>query len=113
MGVSCTTFLNRVDTLCHFLHYPQKPLVTTKVSDILNLNELPAGENVIVAIACYSGYNQEDSLIMNQSSIDRGLFNSTFYRTYRTEERKNLSTMAEEKFCRPDKSECSGLRHGS
>jgi DNA-directed RNA polymerase II subunit RPB2 len=113
MGVSCTTFLSRVDTLCHFLHYPQKPLVTTKVSDILNLNELPAGENVIVAIACYSGYNQEDSLIMNQSSIDRGLFNSTFYRTYRTEERKNLSTMAEEKFCRPDKSECSGLRHGS
>ena len=53
MGVSCTTFLNRVDTLCRFLHYPQKPLVTTKVSDILNLNELPAGENVIVAIACY------------------------------------------------------------
>ena len=113
MGISSTKFLSRVDTLCHFLHYPQKPLVTTKVSELLNLNELPAGQNIIVAIACYTGYNQEDSLIMNQSSIDRGLFNSTFYRTYRTEERKNLSTMAEEKFCRPDQSDCSGLRHGS
>ena len=113
MGISSTKFLSRVDTLSHFLHYPQKPLVTTKVSELLNLNELPAGQNIIVAIACYSGYNQEDSLIMNQSSIDRGLFNSTFYRTYRTEERKNLSTMAEEKFCRPDQSDCSGLRHGS
>jgi len=113
MGINCTKFLARVDTLSHFLHYPQKPLVTTRVSELLNLNELPAGQNVIVAIACYTGYNQEDSLIMNQSSIDRGLFNSTFFRTYRTEERKNLSTMAEEKFCRPDKTECSGLRHGS
>ena len=113
MGISSTKFLSRVDTLSHFLHYPQKPLVTTKVSELLNLNELPAGQNIIVAIACYTGYNQEDSLIMNQSSIDRGLFNSTFYRTYRTEERKNLSTMAEEKFCRPDQSDCSGLRHGS
>ena len=113
MGINCTKFLNRVDTLSHFLHYPQKPMVTTRVSELLNLNELPAGQNVIVAIACYTGYNQEDSLIMNQSSIDRGLFNSTFFRTYRTEERKNLSTMAEEKFCRPDKTECSGLRHGS
>jgi len=113
MGINCTKFLARVDTLSHFLHYPQKPMVTTRVSELLNLNELPAGQNVIVAIACYTGYNQEDSLIMNQSSIDRGLFNSTFFRTYRTEERKNLSTMAEEKFCRPDKTECSGLRHGS
>ena len=45
--------------------------------------ELPAGQNTIVAIACYSGYNQEDSLMMNQSSIDRGFFRSMFFRTYR------------------------------
>ena len=42
---------------------------------------MPAGINVIVAIASHTGYNQEDSIIMNQSSIDRGLFKSTFYRT--------------------------------
>ena len=42
--------------------------------------ELPAGHNAIVAIACYSGYNQEDSVMMNQSSIDRGFFRSLFFR---------------------------------
>ena len=36
-----------------------------------------------MAIACYSGYNQEDSLMMNQSSIDRGFFRSMFFRSYR------------------------------
>ena len=45
--------------------------------------DLPAGHNAIVAIACYSGYNQEDSMMMNQSSIDRGFFRSLFYRAYR------------------------------
>ena len=45
--------------------------------------ELPAGHNAIVAIACYSGYNQEDSMMMSQSSIDRGFFRSLFYRAYR------------------------------
>jgi len=50
---------------------------------------------------------------MNQSAIDRGLFNSTFYRTYKAEERKNMSAMAEEKFCKPDKKNCIGMKHGS
>ena len=43
---------------------------------------------VIVAIATYSGYNQEDSIIFNQSAIDRGMFRSTFYRTYKDDEKK-------------------------
>ena len=46
---------------------------------------LPAGINTIVAICCYTGYNQEDSLMMNQSSIDRGFFRSIFYRAYKVE----------------------------
>ena len=49
----------------------------------MQYRELPAGQNTIVAIACYSGYNQEDSLMMNQSSIDRGFFRSMFFRSYR------------------------------
>ena len=49
----------------------------------LRCRELPAGHNAIVAIACYSGYNQEDSMMMSQSSIDRGFFRSLFYRAYR------------------------------
>jgi DNA-directed RNA polymerase II subunit RPB2 len=63
----------------------QKPLVTTRAMEYLKFRELPAGINTIVAIACYSGYNQEDSLMMNQSSIDRGFFRSIFYRAYKVQ----------------------------
>ena len=48
--------------------------------EFLHFNKLPTGVNAIVAVACFTGYNQEDSIIMNQGSIDRGLFRSLFYR---------------------------------
>ena len=88
MGVYLTNFQVRMDTLANILMYPQKPLVTTRAMEHLYFRELPAGQNAVVAIACYSGYNQEDSIIMNQSSIDRGLFRSIFYRTYVDQEKK-------------------------
>lgn len=77
----------RMDTLAHVLHYPEKPLVTTRAMEHLHFRELPSGVNVIVAIMIYSGYNQEDSLIMNQSAIDRGLFRSSFFRTLSDQEK--------------------------
>ena len=54
----------------------------------IKTNKLPNGINVVVAIATYTGFNQEDSIIFNKSAIDRGLFTSTFYRTYKEEEKK-------------------------
>jgi len=83
MGVYLSSFQVRLDTTAHVLHYPQKPLTSTRSMDYIKFKELPSGINCIVAIACYTGYNQEDSLIMNQSSIDRGLFRSSFFRTYK------------------------------
>ncbi|KAG4948457.1 hypothetical protein JHK82_041642 [Glycine max] len=62
--------------------------------EYLHFRQLSAGINAIVAIACYSGYNQEDSVIMNQSSIDRG--------SYRDEEKK-MGTLVKESFGRPDR----------
>lgn len=82
MGVYTSNFQRRMDTTAHVMWYPQKPLVQTRAMEHLHFCDLPSGQNAIVAIACYSGYNQEDSKIMNQSSIDRGLFRSDYYRTY-------------------------------
>ena len=104
IGVHCTNFNQRFDTFAHVLHYSQKPMINTKMMKHLNFNSLPNGNNVIVAIATCAGYNQEDSVIINQSAIDRGLFSSTFYRTYKDEEQKNQLTGDEDKFCSPDKS---------
>jgi DNA-directed RNA polymerase II subunit RPB2 len=103
VGVYATNFRRRMDTLGHILHYPQQPLVNTRPSYYVNSDKMPSGQNVIVAIACYTGYNQEDSLIINQSALDRGLFVSSFYRKHQDEEKKNQSTLEEEKFCKPDR----------
>lgn len=98
--------------MAYVLYYPQKPLVTTRAMEHLHFRQLPAGINAIVAIACYSGYNQEDSVIMNQSSIDRGFFRSLFFRSYRDEEKK-MGTLVKEDFGRPDRANTMGMRHGS
>ena len=103
MGIYSTAFRERMDTMAHILHYPQKPMVNTEISKYVHSNDLPSGQMPIVAIACYTGYNQEDSLIFNQSAIDRGLFKSSFFRTYMDEEKKNSATLEDEKFCKPQK----------
>jgi len=102
MGVYSSNYQHRMDTLGHVLSYPNKPLVQTFISKYLHGNELPTGINAIVAVATYSGYNQEDSIIMNQSFIERGGFSSTFYRSYREDEKKQQSSGKEEKFTNPD-----------
>ena len=98
VGVHCTSYNQRYDTFSHVLSYPQRPLIETKMMKYLNADKLPNGINVIVAIATYAGYNQEDSILFNKASIDRGLFASTFYRTYKDEEKKNQLSDEEEKF---------------
>lgn len=110
MGVYATNFLLRMDTLSNILFYPQKPLVTTKSMEFMKFKELPPGQNAIVAIASYSGYNQEDSIIMNQSAIDRGLFRSFFYRTY-TDQENTTRPGAHEEFCKPVRSEVIRMRN--
>ncbi|KAF1353797.1 DNA-directed RNA polymerase [Delphinella strobiligena] len=112
MGVTLTNYGVRMDTMANVLYYPQKPLGTTRSMEYLKFRELPAGQNAIVAIACYGGYNQEDSVIMNQSSIDRGLFRSLFYRAYMDQEKKvGISTV--EKFEKPVRSDTMRMKHGT
>ena len=101
IGIYATNFNNRIDTLGHILHYPQKPLVSTRASRLIPGRDLPSGQMAIVAIACYSGFNQEDSVIANAGAIDRGLFVSTYFRKYSDEEKKNHAELQEEKFTKP------------
>ena len=110
MSLLTTTFSKRMDTVAHVLHYPQKPLVSTNFERILPLSNTPSGCNVVVAICCYTGMNQEDSVIMNQGAIDRGLFRSSLYRTYKDEEKATGADA--EHFENPISVECTGIRHG-
>lgn len=88
IGIYVSNYLQRFDTLAHVLQYPQVPLTSTMGSKLMKYSEMPSGVEAIVAIQCYTGYNQEDSMIMNQSSIDRGFFRSTYYRTYIDQEKE-------------------------
>ncbi|KAI9055786.1 hypothetical protein LZ554_000727 [Drepanopeziza brunnea f. sp. 'monogermtubi'] len=112
MGVFLTNYDVRMDTMANILYYPQKPLATTRSMEFLKFRELPAGQNAIVAIACYSGYNQEDSVIMNQSSIDRGIFRSLFYRAY-TDQEKRIGMNALESFEKPYRNDTMKLKQGT
>ena len=85
-GIYATNFNKRIDTSSLVLHYPQRPIVSTKYNDLFHLNNLPNGENLMVAIACFTGYNQEDSIILSKDSVDRGMFNLTYFHSYLTEE---------------------------
>jgi DNA-directed RNA polymerase beta subunit len=102
VGIYMSNFNQRIDTMAHVLNYPQKPLVRTRLSKYTYSDELPSGINAVVAIMTHTGFNQEDSVMVNKSAIDRGLFTSTYYKSYRDQCSKNHSTGEEEIFCKPD-----------
>ncbi len=102
MGMYALNFRERFDALAHMLCYPQVPLVNPFMSKFYGAQEMPSGQNITVAIMTYTGYNQEDSVMLNRAFLQRGGFRSIFYRTYKDEEKKNQSSGEEERFFKPD-----------
>jgi DNA-directed RNA polymerase II subunit RPB2 len=102
MGMYALNFRERFDAMSHMLCYPQVPLVSPFMSKFYGSQKMPCGQNIVVAIMTYTGYNQEDSIMINRSFLQRGGFRSIFYRTYKDEEKKNQSSGEEERFFKPD-----------
>ncbi len=88
LGLYSANFSLRVDTRSHILHYVQSPIVTTRPMEVIGYHRRPAGQNFIVAIHSFQGYNIEDALVLNKASIERGIARSSFFRSYDAEERK-------------------------
>lgn len=84
LGIYAANFPVRIDTDVSVLHYPQKPLVRSFTYDTLNI--YPAGQNIVVAIMPYEGYNMEDAVVLNQASVDRGFGRSSYFRPYSSTE---------------------------
>ena len=86
IGLTTKNFMTRTDTKFNIMAYPQTPLIRSDISTIMD--DHPAGQNVVVAVMCYDGYNMNDAIVINKSSVDRGLFRSFYFRTYETVKKK-------------------------
>jgi DNA-directed RNA polymerase II subunit RPB2 len=112
IGIYMTSYKDRMD-ISQVLYHPQIPLVITEGMKYNNMMNLPTGENIIVAILSYGGYNQEDSLIFNQNAIDRGLFRVDTLKKYTDEIKKNPSTSQDDIFIKPDQNKVTGMAQGN
>jgi len=111
IGIYATNFDQRMDKTAYVLSYPTRPLVDTRLMNIIHLNHIPSGTQIHVAIMTHTGYNQEDSVLINKGSIDRGLFSST---TYHTEKDEDKNIIRDEIIrCKPDPTKTKGIKFGN
>ena len=110
MGIYATNFDKRCDKTAYVLAYPSRPLVDTRLMNWLDLVKIPSGQQIYVAIMSHTGYNQEDSVLVNQGSIDRGMFSTTIYHTEKDED-KNITNFVSR--CKPDPTKTKGVKYGN
>lgn len=113
VGMPTTSFNSRIDTMLYVLHYPQKQLVNTRYKEYMYNNVLTGGENLIVAVSTWTGYNQEDSIIVNKASIERGMFNMTYFKNVVSKEEENKRDNERIIFMNPLKAIDQGLEVAS
>jgi len=113
MGIFARNYTKRLDKNGYILCTPMRPFVETRMMNILKTNEMPSGDMIMVAIGMYGGYNQEDSVILNKSAVNRGLFRTMYYTIYKDEEHRNVTSGKEEKFMKPRRENTRGFKTSS
>lgn len=113
MGIFARNYAKRLDKNGYILCSPMRPFVETRMMNTLDTHEMPSGDNIIVAIGCYGGYNQEDSVILNRGAVNRGLFRTLYYTIYKDEEHRNIASGKEEKFTKPRRDNTRGFKTSS
>ena len=108
MGVYATNYDERMDKTAYVLNYPTRPLVDTRLMNFIQLNRVPSGTQIHVAIMTHTGYNQEDSVLINKGSIDRGLFLATIYHTEKDEDKNIIRD--EIIRCKPDPTKTRSIK---
>ena len=111
IGISALNYDKRMDKTAYLLNYPTRPLIDTRMMDFLKLNTIPSGCQVHVAIMSYTGYNQEDSILINKGSIDRGLFLATIYHTEKDDDKNIIRD--EIIRCPPDSKDTKCMKFGN
>ena len=109
IGIYATNFNKRFDTFGFILHYPQRPIINTRHAQFTGSDYMPNGFNTIVAIMTYTGFNQEDSIMINKKSIERGLFHLSYYKSL-TATSKIISDYEKTIFVNPIKLRDSGIK---
>jgi len=112
IGVYVSNYEERMDKTAYVLNYPARPLVDTRLMNLIELMKIPSGMTIVVAIMSHTGYNQEDSLLFNKGSVDRGLFQATIYHTEKDEDKQNLNG-DEEIRCKPNPAKTKGMKFGN
>lgn len=102
VGFYAANYPVRMDMDTNLLHYPQVPLVSTILYDLSEYKKHPSGQNVIVGVMSFQGFNMEDAIILNKGSVDRGFGRSHYYKPVVTEELRYSGGLLDD-ICIPDK----------
>lgn len=96
LGLYTANYAVRMDMDVSILHTPQQPLVKTITTDTMHYNKHPAGQNLVVAVLAYKGYNMEDAIVINKGSVERGVGRSTYFRPVISEELRYAGGLKDE-----------------
>lgn len=108
LGIYATNYRYRLDN-SYLLYHPQRQLINTRTAKYTNYDLLPPGENVVIAVMCYTGFNQEDSIILNRGALERGLFRSTTYEKHISVLGKNPVSGESDEFKKPSIDQTIGM----